>query len=256
MLDGGIVSLDQIFYQNSNIGVQSGLFIIGIIDSLTITNSAFSNLKVGTSNSILSTGELKSLTISNVTFADIDSESPDDQSNYMISVDTINLDNATDSSIDNITIQNSQTGFIKFDTITGNNTIKKYFSITGITYRDCHIASPRDLIKFGNLESQQDIQFVIDDFIYSNMTFDFQTNLFLFQQQLLNPVVIKNSLLSDIKSGVISVEAANKQALDTETRVKFENTTFINIATNLGSLLLINEGGNVEITDSLFSDIY
>ena len=112
------------------------------------------------------------------------------------------------------------------------------------------------MIKFGNLESQQDIQFIIDDFQYTNMTFNDQTNLFLFQQQLLNQVVIKNSLFSDIKSGVIFVEAANKQTLEIETKVKFENVSFANVAANFGSLLLINEGSNVEITDSLFSDIY
>ena len=256
MLSGSQVNLNQIFYENSNIGVQSGLSIVGTIDSLTITDSVFSNLTIGTSNSLLSTGKIRSLLISNITFININSVTPDDQNNFMINVDSINLDNASNSSIGNITVLNSQTSFVKFDTITGNNATTKYFEITGIRYKDCHIETSRDLIKFGNLESQQDIKFIIDDFQYTNMTFDDQSNLFLFQQQLLNQIVIKNSLFSSIRSGVILVEAANKQTLEVETKVKFENTTFVDVAANFGSLLLINEGGNVEISDCSFSNIY
>ena len=161
------------------------------------------------------------------------------------------MNNSSDSSISNITIQQSDASFISLNGITGTTNNTKHFNMTRITYKDCHIQNSKDLIEFGNLESQQDIQFIIDDLQYTNMTFVAQSNLFIFHQQLLNQVVIKNSLFNNIRSGVILIEAANKQTLEFETKVKFDNTTFTNIAANFGSLLLVNEGGNLEITQSL-----
>ena len=114
----------------------------------------------------------------------------------------------------------------------------------------------KDLILFDNVESQEDFNFTIDGLSFNNMTFLKQSNLLFLKQQLLNQLVFKNSNFKDIESGVISIESANKQTLQYETKIKFENTTFTNIAAKYGSLILINEGGNLEISESTFSDVY
>lgn len=80
--------------------------------------------------------------------------------------------------------------------------------------------------------------------------------MILFQQQLLKQLLIKNSSFTDIESGVIFVEAANKQSLEYETKVAFEDVIFDSIAFKYGSLILNNEGGNIEIYNSQFSNIY
>ena len=113
----------------------------------------------------------------------------------------------------------------------------------------------KNLLLFGNLESQQNIAFTLDSFQYSNITFATQGNIMMLQHQLLNQLIVQNSLFTNITAGIIYIESANKQKLDTPTKVKFINSTFSSINSQYGSLISMNKGGYLEILRWTFSQI-
>ena len=77
----------------------------------------------------------------------------------------------------------------------------------------------------------------------------------MLEHQLSNQLVIENSSFSNITSGIIYIESANKQMLSIPTGVKFVNSTFTLINSQYGSLISINEGGQLVITGCTFSQI-
>ena len=77
----------------------------------------------------------------------------------------------------------------------------------------------------------------------------------MLEHQLSNQLVIENSSFSNITSGIIYIESANKQMLSIPTGVKFVNSTFTLINSQYGSLISINEGGQLIITGCTFSQI-
>ena len=254
--DGGYVNLDEIYIQNSNVALTTGFSVRGVLNSLSITNSIFSDLSIGTSTILLNTGEINKLYVSNLTFTNVNDQTADDQDNFMMMVDAIVLQDYSELSINDIVVETSGVGFLKFNSISGSISTQLNFNMTNIEYRNWYLETSKDLILFDNVESQEDFNFTIDGLGFNNMTFLKQSNLLFLKQQLLNQLVFKNSNFEDIESGVISIESANKQTLQYETKIKFENTTFTNIAAKYGSLILINEGGNLEISESTFSDVY
>lgn len=134
--DGATVYLDEIFYKNCHIGKQAGFYIDGLTTSLTIKNSIFQNLTLGTENHLISTGEFNTLYISNLTFYGVNIETTNDLDNFMIKVDAINLNNASNSEISDITISNSDVSFLSFNLITGEAATPINFTLSGIEYKN------------------------------------------------------------------------------------------------------------------------
>ena len=77
----------------------------------------------------------------------------------------------------------------------------------------------------------------------------------MLQHQLLNQLIVQNSLFTNITAGIIYIESANKQKLDTPTKVKIINSTFSSINSQYGSLISMNKGGYLEVLSWTFSQI-
>ena len=255
MNNGGNVTVDGLYFENSNVGQQRGLFVQGNMNTFIMTNLNFLNVLVGTGNTLINTGAFNKLEIYNTTFTNVQNETPNDENNIMITVNKINLGNAQNCIIKNATIENSEIGFLLFSSITGTASQTVTFSIEDINYQNCYFVNQKNLIEFKQMESQQDISFVFDNNMFNNVTFVKRGNLFLLQHQILNPVVLQNSKFTEVTSGTIYLESANKQSSNFSTRVMISNVTFASIDTNFVSLISVNEGSIIEIEDSSFSGV-
>ena len=252
---GGSAYIDSIFLTDSYTGFQTGIYIEGFINHLVIQNSIFRNLKLRSGNALINTGTFKDFDISNTTFNSISNQYSEDEDNYMLIISTIDLDSAVNSIIQNISIQSSSIGFINLNSIIGTLTAPISFNLINIYYSNCYFTTNRDLIKFGNLESNEDLQFTIENIQFSNITFTKEGNLLAFEQQMLNKLIIRNSVFTDIISGFIHLEAANKQNSKVFTEVTIYNSTFVSIDSKYGSLITLNEGGILNITNWVFQKI-
>jgi hypothetical protein len=109
---------------------------------------------------------------------------------------------------------------------------------------------PKDLIDLSSIETQEDIYFTINNLTFHDLSFTLGGNLIKFGSQMKNPLVIVNSIVTNIKGGSIHLEALNKQDLSTTAKMKLQNFTTQAINAEYGSLIVVKEGSELEIRDS------
>lgn len=236
--------------------MQSGFYVEGIIRSLTITDSYFENISIGSELAILSTGDVHKIDFSNMTFHQISADTDDDEHNFMIRVNSIDLDHAYDSYMNNITITESYIGFLDFDGIVGSSDISTHLYVSNVTYKDSYLKISRDLFKFDHLESTEDFTFVFDSLTFTNLTFEQPTNIFICQLQTTNGVILQNSLFSNIHSGKVHIEAFNKQITDNYAKMIFINNIIEDISMDDDSFISAGFGTVLDVINSTFSNMY
>ena len=132
----------------------------------------------------------------------------------------------------------------------------KYFNISNILYDSSIIQFYNDLIKFGNMENQIDLNIIFTNITFSNLIFEQGGNMLYFQQQLKNSISFQNIFFSNITGGSITIESANKQRLDLPTKVVFKNLTANLLNGVFYSFINVLTGGVLEIADSSFANIF
>jgi hypothetical protein len=252
--DGGNVIVEDLVFENLNVGVQKGFFVDGQMTSLTMSRLTYTNVTVGTGNNLINTGSFSVLQAEDIEFNTITNQTPEDENNLMITIGDINLNGAENSFISNIHVTNSEIDLILLSSISGTTTESISFTFTNITYENSTIDNIRDLIDFGGVESQQDFTFIIQDCAFTNIAFSKRGSMISFTHQLTNSLVLKNTVVQNITSGMIYIESGNRLYPET-TKVTMQNMTFSSIEANFVSLISVFEGSELTIEDSSFSNV-
>lgn len=103
------------------------------------------------------------------------------------------------------------------------------------------------MLVFLNMESQENFTIYFDGLTYSNITFQAGGYLAYFTQQLANPVIMTDLVMTDVFNGMFFIESANKNKLKLETKVVVENGHFIQVNSNRNTIFLLHEGANLVI---------
>jgi hypothetical protein len=136
MNTGATVEIDQMIFENCNLGRQAGFYLDAVVSKLTITNSQFNNIQIGGDNSVINTGTFSTLEMTNLTFNKIENQLTSDEDNYMITIKTINLNGSDNSVISDITVDSAETGFLLINSIVGETTTPVQFDISKITFQN------------------------------------------------------------------------------------------------------------------------
>ena len=254
IINNGTVSIDTVYMNNVNIGLQAGFYFNGLLSKVSYTNMYFTYVYIGNNNRMLSTGKFKSITISNITFIDTFDQYSTDSKNYMLIFDVVNLNNAINSTITDIYVKTSRVNFYKIENVYGSTLNPIYMTFQNITYRDWNLRFKESLITFSNVETQEQFYIIFDKFTFTNITFNSGGYLMNFGHQTLTQVVISNLAISNIFAGTIHLEANNIN-LPYKTNVLIQNWNFENVNSNTESIFLLNEGANLEIRNSSFNQI-
>ena len=254
IINKGTVSIDTVYMNNVNIGLQAGFYFNGLMSKISYTNMYFINVYIGNNNRMLSTGEFNSITINNITFVDTFDQYSTDSNNYMLIFDAVNLNNAINSTITDIYVKTSRVNFYKMENVAGSTLNPIYMTFKNITYQDCNLRFKESLITFSNVETQEQFYVIFDQFTFTNITFISGGYLMNFGHQSLTQVIISNLYFTSIYAGSIHLEANNKN-LSYKTNVLIQNGNFENINSNTESIFLLNEGANLEIRNSSFNQI-
>ena len=253
--DNGVVQLESVNFYNCDLGVQPGMHFDGSVKSLVLKNSIFSSVKVGSRNYLFDASLLGTIEITNWTFSSISSSTSTDNNNLIFNIRSINLANALNSTINNISVQSS-ISFLEFNSLTGSLTSPLTFAISNIAFSNWSIANSISIISFGNLETSEDITYTFQNITFNNIWFSNKGDLMKFQHQFVkNQIYVSSSTFTNIFGGDIYVEAGNKNNLSIPTKVSLQNCIFSNINTAYNSLILVYEGGDVEIDSSTFNNI-
>jgi hypothetical protein len=253
--DGGNLTIDTIYFLDLTVGKQKGVFIDGTMNEFIMRNFHFENIFISTHNTLIDTGSFSKIDFSNATFTTIQNETPDDQENFMISVTEIKLDNSQDCIIENVTITDSNVGFILFNSVSGVTDSSVTFTVKDIYYKDCYFEFIRHLNEFYAMESTQDLTFIFDNLQVSNLTFNRFGFIFHFEMQVANGAIVKNSKFEHIHSGMIVINSGNRENKDINARVLMQNVTFERLEENQYSAIIVNEGGELVVENGTFSKI-
>ena len=254
IINNGTVSIDMVYMNNVNIGMQTGFYFNGFLSKVSYTNMYFTYIYIGKNSRMLSTGKFSSITMSNITFIYIFDQYSTDSNNYILVFDVVNLNNAINSTITDIYIKTSRVNFYKMENVYGSTLNPIYMTFQNITYRDCYLRFKESLITFSNVDTQEQFYIIFDEFTFTNITFNSGGYLMNFGHQTLTQVVISNLIITDIYAGTIHLKAINLN-LPYKTNVLIQNGNFENVNSNTDSIFLLNEGANLEIRNSSFNQI-
>ena len=253
--ENGNVTFNAVNFYDWSFGVQRTIYIDGIMNSFIMSNSIFNNVKVGTSNKFFSTSFVNMLSITNWTFTSIDSTSKFDENNVIISIENLNLVNSMSSQIKDIFVQSS-ISFLKFDSVTGTLQSPINFSIANIVFINSTLNRDTSIISFGKLETAENIMYSFTNLTFKNISFNGNGDLIKFQHQFsTNFIIVSYSTFSGITGGDIYLEAANKNNPNMKTKVKLQSCTFSDINDNYNSLIVVKEGGELQIDNWAFTNI-
>ena len=155
IINNGTVSIDTVYMNNVNIGLQAGFYFNGLMSKISYTNMYFSNINVGNNNRMISAGEFNSIVINNVTFINSFDQYSSDSDNMMIVFDTILLDNAQNSSISNIYSSVSRIDFIRIENVVGSTSVPVFLNFVNVTYRDWNLRFHENLMVFSNMSKSR-----------------------------------------------------------------------------------------------------
>jgi hypothetical protein len=112
-----------------------------------------------------------------------------------------------------------------------------------------------NLISFEGVETTEELQIVIQSQFFENLSFLRGGNLFDFKQQMKYQLLVENSRAISLKGAEIHFEAYNKNNLMLPTRVKLQNFTADFINALYDSFLYLEQGSQLEIVSSSFTNI-
>ena len=212
-LGGSSVIVNDFRTTNSDLSLQDLLSIEGASYDLFISDSSIENSKVATGSSMFSIGSARRFNISNISFLNIESSSPDDSDNYMISISNLDLSSSDDSIIQNISVESSTIGFLNFVSIANTPTQPKQFEVMDISISNSQYPIPVEIFNFERISMAEDFTIQMTRIHFESLSFRLGGNLINMQALISNGLVVTDSTASDITGGSMNVEAFNKQNL-------------------------------------------
>ena len=253
--EGYGVSIDNLVVTNTQINYQSVLFVDEFIDYIEISNSEITNCQVSPGVSAYDLGAFYHSEIANITFTNVTSTDEASDS-YIISIAGISLDTDTNSSISEVTVTESNIALLQLGSVSEETSQYVSLTLSNIAYTDSQFEVSTSLIDLQAGETDQDFTILGENIMFENLGFTLGGNLINFQSQMANQAVLSNVAISNITNGNIYVDAFNPQNRDLPSKLRFSNMTVDQVNVQYSSLILVNEGAELEIWESLFENIY
>lgn len=138
----------------------------------------------------------------------------------------------------------------RYDASTGVSLV-----LSNLTYSDSVLVDQASLISFYQLASLGEFSLSMNDITFTNISSAVGGNLMNLQQQASSPILISNLLVSEVSEMTILVESYDTNDAHNYTHVSIQNMTAFNIDGGESSLISVNSGGNLSISDSVFYNI-
>ena len=251
----GTISIDSLIFNDISLGVQSGIKVDGQTDNIVISNSSFGNVSIGTNSELISTGKFNFINFFGLNFSHIINQYSTDYGGYIISIDSYEVCGMMSSTINNVLVDNSSIGFIYFGRAVGQTNTPVNFNLKNITVINSIYLSKVSIFTISNIILQQDFNIIIQHLNFENLNFVKGGLLLHFTHQMKHPIVISDLSVINISNGGILIEAANKMALQFESKVVIESSQISKIKSNSESFITLLEGAYIQIFHSHVSEV-
>ena len=226
------------------------------IHGLTIDTIEFSDIDQSEGNWIIDTGYIQTITFSNATFSKIKNLDEVDETSGILFISTLDLDSQFDIGISNILFNGSTTNFISFGSMINTPPTAKHLEIINSTYTDSYIRTDRKLLSTEGIEVDENFMIYLSLITFTQITFYSTGSLISFGHKLPDYVQVAGLTISDIIAGRIQIGSTNQQNTDVLTQVSISDSTFDDIDDQFSSLIITEQGGRLNVTNSSFTNIF
>jgi len=250
------VIIENFILENINMVNQNLIFGTTVYRNFIMKNVLFRNITMNSGLTGVRIIGVLDFKLENATFDSISTVDPTDAKSTILRLNRIYLGSPLDINILDISYQNSNVSFIRFDTILFTTPVAKNIIFKNLEFKNLLISSPMSLLSTTGLE--YDVGVV---FSYNNLTFDsieFTTKGYLMElsHQLPSNVTINSSTFTNIKSGSILIVSSNLQNTVLTTNVLINDSKIDNIGQESTSFIDVNEGGRLFISSCNFTNMY
>ena len=255
--DGGNVSISNFNVLNSDLRSKHAIeyWLRSGTGSMTIENVYVNNVTLDTDATVIKTQSQKSFSMKNSTFINVNPRVSSDNSPKLLELSSISLNDQENFLISDTYVEESSVGLIELSQIESSAPLSVDFTISNLTYVDSLIEFPQDLVSFINIETSNDFRIILSDISMSNITFERTGNLLRLGHQTQTILSIINANFYDLSGAQVSIKSSNLQNSDLKTKVIATNINATSSSSTSSSLINIQEGGELMISDSYFSSI-
>lgn len=176
-------------FQSNNLGA-SVIDFDDDVGSLDFRNNQFYNEVLQSFNNYVTVDSLYKMTFTNTTFTNISDDKSNDRITQLVLINAITLDYEGEFKMDKVTVTNSSISFFSLVNLRGRTTTKKLISFENITVRDSVILTRNNMITFGPMYSDEDVNFRMKNVFFDNLNFINGANLIQVYQQTRYPLLI------------------------------------------------------------------
>ena len=241
---------------NTELNLQSLIYLDGPVNKVTISNSICENVKVGSDIAMFALTEVYIVSVDNLIFKNIQSSSDSDSNNKMIDIGTLYLSSSDNSTIQNIDVSNSTIGFFTLGSVAESPAETRTLTVSNVAYTNSNFINPVTLMNIEGVQTTEDFIISATNLEFNTLSFTLGGYLINMQSQMTDSFVIADSSASNIIGGSIKAEAFNKQDTSITSKVTLSNFTTTSINAQYGSFMILNEGGELIIENSNIKDVF
>ena len=255
LFDNGIIQASNISIMNSNIGVKPIIqFEVVGAASMTLEDVFVQNVTLGIDTKIVKTQSLKSFNMKNSTFIEVKPQVSGDTTPKMIELSSHILTDQLNNTIIDTYIEQSVIGFMELSGISSNESLTSSFTVSNFAYQNSYLDFSQDLLSFIGIETTNNFWIELTDIYMNNITFSRTGRLLVLEHQTDMMLSISNGYFSDLEGASISIKSSNLN-IDMKTKVNMKNITATSLSGASNSFISIDEGGELYLYDSNFTQI-
>jgi hypothetical protein len=184
----------------------------------------------------------------NITFLDFSDDHTGVLETAMIYISSVNLSTEGLINVTNITVTNCSISFLHLSSVSGHTEVLKYILFDYISITDATFSSYNDLITFGPMYTEEDVEMHMNHFTFDNLNFEKLANIIHLKQQTLNAFILENSVFENMIGGRILVEPLTVSTDSLLSQLHMENVTVTNNDFKDSTFIVLKEHVDLVIT--------
>jgi hypothetical protein len=202
--NGSWVIEGLLFYDNKVKG--STLEIEDTVGDLTIRDCDFHNEVLYSNVNYISIANPHTMMIDNLSFMNISDDHTDTEDTVLVVIKSIDLTTLGEIHFQYVTVENWTVSFFYLKDVYGTTDLAKIVKFKHLTVSNAQFDKHNDLISFGPLYTDEDVDIHIVDALFENLNFTKLANVIHLKQQSLDPFILEDTVFSNIQGGHILLE--------------------------------------------------
>jgi hypothetical protein len=247
MAEGGLANINNMIVEGNGMKSVELIHNPGNMKEVTITNSVFKNAVFDSDTVFINSGYVGSFNLDNIQFLNMKYSQSLYTNSYILSIPTIDLSNNQNSTIKNVTAEDSSISFLAFHKFVGSTTASSYFTISDVSISNNVYTSYSDVFDVKEFEYSNDGYLVIENLLFKNITFNLLGSAMKFSQHMKNAIIVDSLMIKNSSGAQVVTNAVDRSLQDFKVKVKFTNFTASDNESKFSTLIRVQFGSEIDI---------